>query len=92
MRVAHGHDYRGVSQELLHGYEVHAPIQEPGCEGMTKHSAYSRFLACQSQTRTQINKRFPGRVVVENELVLLAGDSLVEIASKAEVRWARVAV
>src|SRR6266852_3671591 len=37
-----------------------------------RHPRNTRLLASQSETRTQIDKRFPGLVIVENELALFA--------------------
>ena len=76
MRIAHGCNDSRMSEQLLDCHYIHAAIHQPGSERVTqrvpRHTLDSRLSACQSETRVEIDKRFSGFKVVENEFVLSA--------------------
>ena len=76
MKVAHGHHYCRVPKKFHHRHYIHASIQQAGRERVTQRVPRDAFdpclLASESETRTEINKRFPGLVVIENEFILSA--------------------
>jgi hypothetical protein len=63
-----------MSEQLLDGHYIHSAIYQPGSERMPqlmpRNALNAGFPACERETLVEINERFPGFVVVENELVL----------------------
>ncbi len=76
MRIAHGCNDSRMSEQLLDCHYIHSSIHQPGSKGVPKRVPSDTFdpglAACQSKTRIQINKRFSGFQVIENEFVLSA--------------------
>ena len=76
MRIAHGYGDRRMSEQLLHCHYVHASIHQARSEcvpqRMPRHAVDSRLSTCPSKARLQIDKRFSGLEIVENEFALPA--------------------
>jgi hypothetical protein len=76
MRVAHGCNDSRMSEQLLDCDYIHSAIHEARSERMTQlvpRNAFDSGLSpCESRTRIEINKRFSGFKVIENEFVLSA--------------------
>jgi hypothetical protein len=76
MRIAHGYDDSRMPKQLLHCHYIHSSIQQPRrervMERMPRNILNLSLSTSQSEGRLEINERFSGLVVVENELVLSA--------------------
>ena len=61
-------------EQLLDCHYVHSPIHQTGSKSvpqrMPRHAFDPRLLARESEARLEINERFAGFWIVENELVL----------------------
>jgi hypothetical protein len=57
-----------MPEQLLDCHYIRPPFQESGCKRVSPRHAFDSGLAArQSETRLQVDKRFPGFVVIEDE-------------------------
>jgi hypothetical protein len=86
VRISHGYGDSRMSEQLLHCHYVHPSIHQARSERVTqrmsRHAVDSRLSTCPSKARLQIDKRFSGLEIVENEFALPAErPSLKDLAS-----------
>src|SRR5690348_6392188 len=74
--VAHRYTEARMSEQLLHRNDIDSAVHEAGSERVTervpRHAGNPRLAASECEASLQINKRFAGLGIVENNFILFA--------------------